>query len=140
MATLTAVKFNAFLVDVMHKKHNLSSDQLKCMLSNVAPNASTGTVKANITEISAGSGYAAGGANVTRASSGLDGAVYKYIGSGTVAWTSTGTIGPFRYPVIYNDTATNDELVEYFDIGSAVTLNSGDSYTLNVAVTLISLT
>ena len=111
MATLTATKFNCFWEDVMHGVHDLSSDQLKMALSNVAPTAATDDEFADITEISAGDGYTAGGGNVTRSSSSQSSGTYTYVGSGTVAWTSTGTIGPFQYPVLYNADAANDELI-----------------------------
>jgi hypothetical protein len=55
-----------------------------------------------------------------------------------VVWTASGgAIGPFRYLVWYNDTATNDELIGYYDYGSALTLNDGDDLTVSVAVSLI---
>lgn len=39
-------------------------------------------------------------------------------------------MGPFRYYVLYNDSATSpaDALIAFWDHGSAVTLQSGDSF------------
>ncbi len=58
-------KFQNFVQDLGRGVHNLNSSTLKVMLSNSAPNATTHTVKADLTEISAGNGYSAGGATVT---------------------------------------------------------------------------
>lgn len=58
MATFN--KFNAFVQDLTRKVHNLNSDTLKILLTNVAPVA-TNAVKADLTEIAAGNGYTAGG-------------------------------------------------------------------------------
>ena len=53
-------KFNQFVQDLANKVHNLGADALYVGLANTAPVA-TNTVWANITEISAGNGYTAGG-------------------------------------------------------------------------------
>ena len=61
-------KFNQFVADTQNGVHNISSDTLKFMLTNVAPVA-TNSVKADLTEISAGNGYTAGGTAVAITSS-----------------------------------------------------------------------
>jgi hypothetical protein len=76
MATFT--KFNSFVEALAEKVHNLGSDTLKVMLTNTAPVA-TNTVKANITEISAGNGYSAGGATLTVSSSAQTSGTYKLV-------------------------------------------------------------
>lgn len=47
--------------------------------------------------------------------------------SNTLAtWTGTsqtGNFGPFRYIVIYNDSATNKNVITWIDYGSELTLN-----------------
>ena len=107
MATFT--KFNSFVEALAEKTHNLGSDTLKLALTNSAPTSSN-TVLADITQVS----Y-----------------TYKLVIADTTLTSTGGGTGPFRYVVIYNDTATNDELIAYYDYGSNLTLNSGDSLAID---------
>lgn len=129
MATLT--KFYSFVEAVHEKVHNLGSDTLKVLLTNTAPSLSN-TVKADISgELSTANGYTAGGATITVTSSAQSSGLYTLIAS-DVTWTASGgSIGPFRYAVIYNDTATNDELIGYIDYGYSVTVSSGQTFTID---------
>ena len=129
MATFN--KFNSFVEALAEKVHNLGSDTLKVMLTNSAPVAGN-TVKANLTDISAGNGYTAGGQALTVTASSQTGGTYKLVADDLVITASGGTIGPFQYAVIYNDTAASDELIGWYDRGSAVTLQDGDTFTLNL--------
>lgn len=128
MATFN--KFESFVEAVAEKVHNLGSDTLKVLLTNSAPVA-TNTVKANLTEISAGNGYTAGGTAATISSSSQTSGTYKLVLADVVFTASGGSIGPFRYAVLYNDTATNDELIGWWDYGSSITLASGETFTVD---------
>jgi len=130
----TFTKFNSFVEAVTEKVHNLGSDTLKVMLTNSAPSASN-TVKADITEISAGNGYTAGGTQATQTSSAQSAGVYKLVCADVVFTASGGSIGPFRYAVLYNDTAASDELIGYWDYGSAITLTTGGTFTVDFSAT-----
>lgn len=123
-------KFNSFVENVAEKVHNLGSDTLKVALTNSAPVA-TNTVLANITQIAGSGGYTTGGATVTVSASSQTSGTYKLVGSmANPTWTASGAFGPFRYAVLYNDTATNDELIGWWDYGSALTLASADTFTI----------
>lgn len=113
--------------------HNLGSDTLKVMLTNTAPVA-TNTVAANITQISAGTGYTTGGTAATISSSAQTSGTYKLV-LADVTFTATGSMGPFRYAVLYNDTASNDELIGYWDYGSSITLQNGETFTTDFDAT-----
>jgi hypothetical protein len=76
-------KFNIFVADVANGKHNLGSDSLKILLTNTAPTSSN-AVKADITEISAGNGYSAGGVAVTGITSSQTSGTYKLVSSATL--------------------------------------------------------
>ena len=129
MPTLT--KFYSFVEAIHEKKHNLGSDTLKVLLTNTAPSLSN-TQKSDISgELSTANGYTSGGATVPVTSSAQSSGLYTLIAS-DVTWTASGgSIGPFRYAVFYNDTATNDELIGYLDYGYSVTVASGQTFTLD---------
>lgn len=124
MATIN--KFNAFTENLAEGVHNLGADTITVALSNTAPVA-TNAVLADITQISY-TGLSSRA--LTTTSSEQTSGVYHYIASDLVL-SSTGTVGPFRYVVIYNDTSASDSLIGWLDLGSAITLNSGESLTLD---------
>ncbi len=124
MATFN--KFDSFVELLAEKSHNLGSDVLKVLLTNIAPVA-TNTVKANLTEITAGNGYTAGGSAVTITASSQTSGTYKLVGSDVTITASGGSIGPFRYVVLYNSTALNSELIGWWDYGASITLLTGES-------------
>ena len=124
-------KFNSFVEALAEKVHNLGSDTLKVMLTNTAPVA-TNAVKGDLTEISAGNGYTAGGNTASVTSSAQTSGTYKLVLGDPATWTASGgSIGPFQYAVLYNDTATNDELIGWWNYGSAVTLADGESFAVD---------
>lgn len=128
MATLNF--FNSFSEKVAEKVHNLGSDQLKVALTNTAPVA-TNTVYANITSPIAGTNLSgATPFNLTTSTSAQTSGNYKLVIADLVL-TATGAVGPFQYVVIYNDTASNDELICWYDDGTERTMASGDTYTVN---------
>ena len=131
MATFN--KFQSFVEHLAEKVHNLGADTLKVMLTDTAPVA-TNTVKADLTEITAGNGYTAGGATLTVTSSAQASGVYKLVANDAVITASGGSIGPFRYAVIYNDTPTSpaDPLIGWWDRGSSATLLAGESVTIDL--------
>ena len=127
----TFTPFNKFKLALGSKKHNLTSDTLKCMLTNTAPNAATDDEKADIVEITAEHGYSAGGAAITSVSWSESGGTVTLAGTGPTITASGGTVGPFRYIVVYNETATNDDLIGYLDYGTSITLQDGQPFAIS---------
>jgi hypothetical protein len=123
-------KFQPFVEAVAEKKHNLGSDTLKVMLTLTAPVAAN-AVKADLTEIASGNGYTAGGTAANIVSSAQTSGTYKLVLDDVVFTASGGAIAAFRYAVLYNDTATNDELIGFWDRGASTTLLDGDTFTAN---------
>jgi hypothetical protein len=128
MATFN--KFHAFVEHLAEGVHNLGANALKVMLTNTAP-AAANSVRADLTEIAAGNGYTSGGTAASIISSAQTGGTYKLVLGDVVITASGGSIGPFRYAVLYNDTPTSpaDPLIGYWDYGSALTLDNGESIT-----------
>lgn len=128
MATFT--KFQPFVEKLAEKAHNLGSDQLKVALTNTAPAAANGVYTDLTSPLATTNLSGATPFNVTTSSSAQTSGTYKLVCADLVL-TATGAVGPFRYIVLYNDTATNDELIGYYDYGSSISLASGDTFTIN---------
>jgi hypothetical protein len=125
MATFN--KVNSFVEAVAEKVHNLGSDTLTIALTNTA-HTSSWTRLSDLTQIS----YTNLSTRViTTTSSAQTSGTYKLVLTDLVLTSSGGTTGPFRYVYIYNDTATNDELIGYYDYGSSLTLQDGDTFTID---------
>jgi hypothetical protein len=125
-------KFNQFVGDLANGKHNFGSDTFKVLLTNVAPVA-TNSIKSDITEISAGSGYSAGGVTLATTSDTDTSGTVKFVASADNVITASGTVGPFRYAVLYNDTQSSPvkPLIAWWDRGTSITLASGDTFTID---------
>lgn len=121
-------KFNSFVEALAEKVHNLGSDQLVIALT-AAANApvATNTQLTDLTQISYTN---LSSRNITTSSSSQSSGTYKLILNDLVL-TASGSVATFRYVVVYNDTATNDELICWFDYGSNVTLANGDTFTVD---------
>ncbi len=134
MATFN--KFQAFVEAVAEKKHNLGSDQLKVALTNSAPSAAN-AVLADLTEITYTN---ISSRDLTTSASSQTSGVYALVINDLVLTASGGSVGPFRYIVIYNDTASNDELIAWFDYGSAITMADNETLTLDMGANLLTIT
>jgi hypothetical protein len=121
-------KVNVFTKDKLNAVHNFSSHTFKALLTNTAPTASGTSVKGDLTEISAGNGYSAGGPAVTMSVSTSSGTA-KVTATDVTITAAGGSIGPFRYVAIYNDTQTTPAkpVVGWYDYGSSITLADGES-------------
>jgi hypothetical protein len=131
------VKFQSFVEAAMEGKHDFVNDVFKVALCNAenAPSASDDAVLADLTTVSV---VNLDGVTVTISSSGQVAGTYKAVAT-DLKVTASGAVGPFRYAVIYNDSAPNDELVCYFDYGSEVTMQSPDTFTFDFGTELFSL-
>jgi hypothetical protein len=133
MANFT--KYNAFIDEVSKAGHNLTTAVYKIALTNTAPTPltdttwSTGTYPAP----AAANGYTAGGNTPTVSSASTSAYVFKLVLADTT-FTAVGGgasgIGPFRYAIMYNSSATN-KVVGYYDYGSSITLADTETFTVD---------
>lgn len=129
-------KFQDYVEQLNKGVHNWSAHTFKAMLTNTAPNA-TDTGAGDITEITAENGYSSGGMTLDTVTLTESSGTAKVTIADEVLTASGGTIGPFRYVVIYNDSAASpaDALVCYFDYGSSLTLQNGETFTIDFDAT-----
>lgn len=114
------------------KAVNIGSDSFVLALSNTAP-ASESTpptgdgngVLANVTQISYTN---CSSRALTTASSAQVGGTLTLDFNDITLTASGGSVGPFRYAYVYDDTVTSpaDPLVGYYDYGSSITLADGE--------------
>ena len=135
-------KFNQFVGDLGTKVINLNADNLFLLLTNAAPSASdtlvdtttsTCTVKStsNAAEIAAGNGYTKKGTQIGSSAYSQSSGTGKLTGNAVTFTASGGSIGPFRYVVIFDDTSgstSTRSVVGWWDYGSSVTLADGESF------------
>lgn len=121
------VKFDKFVLNLGNKVFNLGSDQLKLALTNTAPGATNNQVS-DLTEISY---INLSSRNVTTTSFTQTSGTAKLICADLVLTASGGSVAAFRYVVLFDDTATNDELIGYWDYGSSVTLADTQTFTVD---------
>lgn len=122
-------KFQDYTEQLNKGVHNWGTHTFKGLLSNVAPNAAD-TVLANLTDITPGNGYPAGGVTLDTVTLSESGGTSKVTVADEVL-TASGAIGPFRYAPVYNDTPTSpaDPLVCWWDYGSSISLANLETFT-----------
>jgi hypothetical protein len=104
---------------------NCGTDQFVVALTDTVPLATYGTLS-QITEISYTN---LSSRNLTTASSSQSGGTFS-LDFNDLVLTASGSVGPFRYVVIYDDTVSGDPLVAWFDYLSSITMQNGDTFTL----------
>ena len=134
------VKVNDFQEDLGNAVHNFSSHTLKIALSNTAPASETSNPTAdgngiliNVTQIAYTNLVGAAAPTLDTVTFALSAGVATLDAADEVLTASGGSVGPFQYIYLYNETATNDPLIGYWDNGSGITITDGNSTTLQFA-------
>ena len=130
MAAFT--KYFTFIDEIAKAGHNLATCVYKCALTNTAPTQASDTVW-NTTVApapAAANNYTAGGNTLTTSSATTTSGTFKLVLADTVFTATAGGIGPFRYSILYNSSATN-KVVGYYDYGSSITLNDTETFTVD---------
>lgn len=121
-------KINSFVEAIAEKVHNLGSDQIVAALTtNANAPVATNTQLSNITQIAYTN---LSSRNITTSTSAQTTGTYKLVLADLVL-TASGAVATFRHILLYNDTATNDELIGWYDYGSDVTLANGETFTID---------
>jgi hypothetical protein len=130
MAAFT--KYNLFIDEISKGGHNLQTAVFKAALTNTAPTPASDTIWSTgvYPPPAAASGYTAGGNTLTTSSAATSAGVFKLVLADSVFTASGGTIGPFRYVVLYNSSASN-KVVGSYDYGSSITLNDTETFTVD---------
>lgn len=141
----TYVKVNDFVEHVAEGVHNMATGAITVALSNTAPASETSNplsdgngILANITQIA----YTNLSSRVvTISSSSQTSGTYSAVATDLVLTSSGGTTGPFRYVYIYNDTPTSpaDPVICHYDYGSSITLQDGETFTLDFGASLFTI-
>ena len=131
-------KFQDFSEQLSRGVHDWDAHTFKVALTNTAPLATQTTW--NTTDHpapAAANGYTAGGTATTISISETTGTT-TVSGTQVVFTASGGQIGPFRYVILYNDTATSpaDAAIAWWDYGTpGVTLNDTETFTVKFSNT-----
>ena len=131
----TGIVFHEAMNNIGNGLVDLDSHSFKAVLSNTAPSQASNALLADITQIANGNGYTTGGValtSVTYAESGAGTGIWVW-SAGNFSWTASGgSMGTFRYVVIYDSTAAGSPLILYLDYGSALIITIGNSLTVSV--------
>lgn len=134
----TYEKFECFVGDLGLKKHDLNGDELKVYITDNAPSTSADSIKTDLVGITEENGYAA--ADIVNTYSEATGT--GTLGGTDKVWTaSAGGFGPGRYVPLYNETQTDpvDPLICWWDYGSSVTVNEGETFTVDIVTNIFTL-
>lgn len=139
MTALT--KINGFAEHLAEAVHNLGSNQLVIALSNTDPTsdgvqASTAAaVLATVTQIAYTN---LSSRNLTTSSSAQTSGTYALVLNDLVL-SATGTVADFRYIYVVDNTATNKDLIGYYDNVSVVSMTTGETFTIDFTGNFITL-
>lgn len=134
------VKFQQFAEDLGKGIHQLhaAGHTLKVYLTNAEPSVSADAIKTDLAEITAEHGYPSGGTDIQNDYT-ESGGTGTLTGTDVVFTASGGTFGPFRYAVLYNDSATDDPLIGYWDYGSSISCAAGETFTVDFGASILTI-
>jgi len=126
--------FDIFFADLINGKHDFANDTISIYWTNAAPSNTADHKFSELAEITSANGYNQYALDITVTENAN---VTEVTANNDANWTATGgAFGPFRYAVLYNENATPDDeanaaLVGYWDYGSAINCNNGESITVD---------
>ncbi len=132
---------------------NLNADTLRDMLTNASPSNADSAVDttttpctiistSNASEIAAGNGYTKKGTAIGSTAYSQSGGTATLSGANVVYTASGGTIGPLRYVVCFDDTGATTAtrpVIGWWDYGSSITLNNGETFTIDHSANILTI-
>jgi len=122
------VKYTAG-VEALLEAVNSGSDTWKVALAATVNVADT-TFTPGTTDLATGGGYTQGGNTAAVSSATQSAGTYKLVLSSPSAWTGTTGFGPFRYAILWD--STQNVPVAYWDYGSSISINAGETFTVTL--------
>jgi hypothetical protein len=125
-------KINSFVEALAEKVHNLGADSIKAALTNTAPTAaSTAWSVGAFPAPAAANGYPAGGLSITTTSSAQSSGTYKLVLADNTYTAAGGSLGPFQYVILYNDTSAGKEIIGWYTYPAPITLLDTEQFVLD---------
>ncbi len=122
----------------IHQLH-AAGHTIKVYLTNNTPDAALDAIKTDLVGITEGAGFGYDPADVQNDYT-------EAAGTGTmtavdVTWIAAGgSFGPFRYVILYNDSAANDNLIGWWDYGSSITILDGENFKVDFGASVLTIT
>ncbi len=134
----TQVFFQDFFEQLGKGVHHLhaAGDTLRVYLTNDTPSVSADAVKADLAGITVQNGYTEADIQNDLTESG---GVATLTCVDVEFTATTGGFGPWRYAVLFNDTATNKNLISYLDYGTSQSTPAGEKVTIDFGASVITL-
>lgn len=127
-------KFHIFVADIARAQHDFSSHILRTVLTLTAPTSANSDL-ANLTQVTASNGYPSGGLTASIIDSTQSAGTYRLVLEDVSFTASGGDLPLFRYVALYNDTASADPLIAFWDNGTTANITSGNSFTVDFPTT-----
>ena len=129
MPVAPIVKYDAFIDELSKAGHNLATAVFKAALTNTAPGAADTVWNTTVAPApAAANGYPAGGNTLTTSSAAAVAGVFKLVLADSVFTATAAGIGPFRYAILYNSSASN-KAIGFYDYASSITLGDTETFT-----------
>jgi hypothetical protein len=130
-------KFQDFVESLGLGEHNLDTGVLKVYVTDNTPDTALDADKSDLTGATEENGYAAMDITGVWAESGGTGTLTS---ADTVVITASGgTVGPFQYVVLYNSSHGQEGLIGWWDYGSSITLQNGETFTIDFGASILTI-
>lgn len=136
---VTFNKFQQFVEDLGKGVHNFTSDAT-CTVTVALCNSSNAPVATNavLTDLTVVS-YTNLSSRVVTGITWEHTTGTAHMTADDLVLTASGTVATFRYVVLYNDDSASDSLIGWYDYGSDVTLQNGETFTIDFNTDILTL-